>query len=81
MKFVTIKQCKFENASREKRKLIILIKMDMSKNETGFFFLNCMKTKKLNISIPVTRDNIRTFHMFTISYENYIFSTSFEFCN
>ena len=29
MKFVRIKECKFENVSREKRKLVILIKMDI----------------------------------------------------
>ena len=29
MKFIRIKQCKFENASREKRKLIIFKKIDV----------------------------------------------------
>ena len=37
MKFVRIKQCKFENASREKRKLNILTKMDMSSIKQIFF--------------------------------------------
>ena len=37
IKFVRIKQCKFESASKEKRKLIILLKMDMSLNEAGIF--------------------------------------------
>ena len=32
MKFVKMKQCKFENASRERRKFIILIKMDVKLN-------------------------------------------------
>ena len=37
MKFVRIKQCKFESASKEKQKFIISLKIDMSENETGFF--------------------------------------------
>ena len=37
MKFVRIKQCKFENASRENRTLIILIKWIFRKIKPVFF--------------------------------------------